>query len=208
MYAKKRNLCFVASCMWILALNNVETTWLFSQIRCQKMIRSNDQKRDSWNCIFSSLRTIQSALSQVFPCTKPMFLSFPVYSELQDNWIQGREPVLDGVTFCVKFLGSTLIDKTGASDAAEATKTVIQMVRLTFGYHSWFTQFSHYLYERVVGRIEELQFRVNEKWQRYFTFQVKAGQKTNRVGLKVSTTGITLIEPNTGETRLEISIYE
>jgi len=37
--------------------------------------------------------------------------------------------VLDGVTFCVKFLGSTLIEKTGASDAAEATKTVIQMVK-------------------------------------------------------------------------------
>ncbi|ODM94709.1 Low density lipoprotein receptor adapter protein 1-B, partial [Orchesella cincta] len=83
---------------------------------------------------------------------------------LQDNWIQAREPVLDGVTFCVKFLGSTLIDKAGATDAAEATKTVIQMV--------------------------------------------KAGQKTSRVGLKVSTSGITILEPNTGETRLEISIYD
>jgi len=38
--------------------------------------------------------------------------------------------------------------------------------------------------------------------------QVKAGQKTSRVGLKVSTSGITILEPNTGETRLEISIYE
>lgn len=64
--------------------------------------------------------------------------SFPLCIELQDNWIQAREPVLDGVTFCVKFLGSTLIDKTGASDAAEATKTVIQMVKLTYTYHSQF----------------------------------------------------------------------
>jgi hypothetical protein len=51
-----------------------------------------------------------------------------IFVELQDHWIQAREPVLDGVTFCVKFLGSALIEKTGASDAAEATKTVIQMV--------------------------------------------------------------------------------
>lgn len=47
---------------------------------------------------------------------------------MTDKWLEGGEPVMDGVAFCVKFLGSTLIEKAGAADAAEATKTVIQMV--------------------------------------------------------------------------------
>ena len=49
-------------------------------------------------------------------------------TEMTDKWLEGGEPVMDGVAFCVKFLGSTLIEKVGAADAAEATKTVIQMV--------------------------------------------------------------------------------
>lgn len=49
-------------------------------------------------------------------------------AEMTDKWLEGGEPVMDGVAFCVKFLGSTLIEKAGAADAAEATKTVIQMV--------------------------------------------------------------------------------
>lgn len=50
-------------------------------------------------------------------------------AEMTDKWVEGNgEPVMDGVTFCVKFLGSTLIESVGAADAAEATKTVIQMV--------------------------------------------------------------------------------
>ncbi len=52
-------------------------------------------------------------------------------AEMTDKWLEGAgEPVMDGVAFCVKFLGSTLIEKTGAVDAAEATKTVIQMVQI------------------------------------------------------------------------------
>lgn len=48
---------------------------------------------------------------------------------MTDKWLEGSgEPVMDGVAFCVKFLGSTLIENAGAVDAAEATKTVIQMV--------------------------------------------------------------------------------
>jgi len=68
------------------------------------------------------------------------------------------------VTFCVKFLGSTLIEKTGAADAAEAIKTVIQMA--------------------------------------------KAGKKPYRVGLNISSDGVTLSEQSSGEIRMAISIYD
>ncbi|CAG7649139.1 unnamed protein product, partial [Allacma fusca] len=51
---------------------------------------------------------------------------------LNESWVNNGnwEPqVIDGVTFGVKFLGSALVGKAGSAEAAEATKTVIQMVR-------------------------------------------------------------------------------
>ena len=52
-------------------------------------------------------------------------------SELSEDWATVKEPVLDGVTFYVKYLGSTLVEKPSGEEAtADAIKTIILMVSL------------------------------------------------------------------------------
>ena len=52
-------------------------------------------------------------------------------AELSEDWATVKEPVLDGVTFYVKYLGSTLVEKPSGEEAtADAIKTIILMVSL------------------------------------------------------------------------------
>ena len=56
----------------------------------------------------------------------PLFIA-----ELSEDWATVKEPVLDGVTFYVKYLGSTLVEKPSGEEAtADAIKTIILMVSL------------------------------------------------------------------------------
>lgn len=51
-------------------------------------------------------------------------------AELSEDWSSLREPVIDGVPFYVKYLGSSLVQKASGEEAtAEAIKTIIAMVQ-------------------------------------------------------------------------------
>ncbi len=53
--------------------------------------------------------------------------SFP---ELSEDWSCLREPVIDGVPFYAKYLGSSIVQKPSGEEAtADAIKTIIAMVR-------------------------------------------------------------------------------
>ena len=55
-------------------------------------------------------------------------------SELSENWGENNEPVKEGVTFYVKYLGSTLVDELedgesyGEGTSSEAVKIIVAMV--------------------------------------------------------------------------------
>ena len=49
--------------------------------------------------------------------------------ELSEDWSSVREPVIEGVPFYVKYLGSSLVQKASGEEAtADAIKTIIAMV--------------------------------------------------------------------------------
>ena len=55
--------------------------------------------------------------------------SLPV-AELSEDWSTVREPVIEGVPFYVKYLGSSIVQKASGEEAtADAIKTIIAMVR-------------------------------------------------------------------------------
>ena len=54
------------------------------------------------------------------------YRSFP---ELSEDWSSVREPVIEGVPFYVKYLGSSLVQKASGEEAtADAIKTIVTMV--------------------------------------------------------------------------------
>ena len=55
-------------------------------------------------------------------------------TELSEDWSSVREPVIEGVPFYVKYLGSSLVEKASGEEAtADAIKTIITMVSDTHG---------------------------------------------------------------------------
>ena len=49
--------------------------------------------------------------------------------ELSEDWSSVREPVIEGVPFYVKYLGSSLVQKASGEEAtADAIKTIVAMV--------------------------------------------------------------------------------
>ena len=53
----------------------------------------------------------------------------PSISELSEDWSSVREPVIEGVPFYVKYLGSSLVQKASGEEAtADAIKTIVTMV--------------------------------------------------------------------------------
>lgn len=52
------------------------------------------------------------------------------HKKLCEEWGESREPVLDGVTFFVKYVGSCLVDQAkGERSTAEAIKTIVAMAK-------------------------------------------------------------------------------
>lgn len=50
-------------------------------------------------------------------------------TELSEDWTSVREPVVEGVPFYVKYLGSSLVQKASGEEAtSQAIKTIIAMV--------------------------------------------------------------------------------
>lgn len=50
-------------------------------------------------------------------------------SELSEDWASLREPVIEGVPFYVKYLGSSLVQKASGEEAtSDAIRTIIAMV--------------------------------------------------------------------------------
>ncbi len=53
---------------------------------------------------------------------------FSFIPELSEDWSSVREPVIDGVPFYAKYLGSSLVQKPSGEEAtSEAIKTIIAM---------------------------------------------------------------------------------
>ena len=56
------------------------------------------------------------------------------FAELSENWGEVKEPVKEGVSFYVKYLGSTLVEELddgqsyGDAISSEAVKTIVNMV--------------------------------------------------------------------------------
>ena len=67
--------------------------------------------------------------SNGFSCAN-LSLSFFLFTlELCEDWASLREPVIEGVPFYVKYLGSSLVQKASGEEAtADAIKTIITMV--------------------------------------------------------------------------------
>ena len=56
-------------------------------------------------------------------------IPYPSISELSEDWSSVREPVIEGVPFYVKYLGSSLVQKASGEEAtADAIKTIVTMV--------------------------------------------------------------------------------
>jgi hypothetical protein len=54
--------------------------------------------------------------------------------ELSEDWLCNEEPVCDGITFFVKYLGSVLVEaSSGEEVTAEAIKNIITMVSIDKG---------------------------------------------------------------------------
>ena len=52
-----------------------------------------------------------------------------LFPELSEDWSSVREPVIEGVPFYVKYLGSSLVQKASGEEAtADAIKTIVAMV--------------------------------------------------------------------------------
>lgn len=63
---------------------------------------------------------------------RALFNGTSKHKKLSENWATTREPVVDGVTFYCKYLGSTMVDDPkGESTTAEAIKRIIQIAKMT-----------------------------------------------------------------------------
>lgn len=60
-------------------------------------------------------------------------LFLPCFAELPESWADMREPLLEGMSFSLKYLGMTLVEKPKGEDmAAAAIHRIIAMVKDEF----------------------------------------------------------------------------
>lgn len=63
---------------------------------------------------------------------RALFNGTSKHKKLSENWATTREPVVEGVTFYCKYLGSTMVDDPkGETTTAEAIKRIIQTAKMT-----------------------------------------------------------------------------
>ena len=95
-----------------------------------------------WIDIYKTLFSLTTANGRyVFPakvhfsiCKLTFFFSVShtntLVSELSEDWSSVREPVIEGVPFYAKYLGSSIVQRASGEEAtADAIKTIIAMVR-------------------------------------------------------------------------------
>lgn len=73
---------------------------------------------------------MQLQVSEMSSIIKALRRSSLKHKKLCEEWGENREPVLDGVTFFVKYVGSCLVDQAkGERSTAEAIKTIVAMAK-------------------------------------------------------------------------------
>ena len=78
------------------------------------------------SCVFIWYIASESKVCRLVTYICKIYLSI---SELSEDWSSVREPVIEGVPFYVKYLGSSLVQKASGEEAtADAIKTIVTMV--------------------------------------------------------------------------------
>ncbi len=80
---------------------------------------------------------------------------FSFIPELSEDWSSVREPVIDGVPFYAKYLGSSLVQKPSGEEAtSEAIKTIIAMASFFFLKKNY--EFPHLEYRKLLFFLSDL----------------------------------------------------